>query len=205
MEVTEDILRYCYPQAEDLNIRLFVDPINQTFEEFEINSIDRAAAFLAQVGHESGQLHFVKENLNYSAQSLVRVFPKYFTPEIAQEYDRQPERIANRVYANRMGNGPELSGDGWRFRGRGLIQITGKNNYIDCGRGLNMDLSFNPKYLETAEGAARSAGWFWNSRGLNAYADQGDIKTITRKINGGYIGLEERTELYQTALSVLRG
>jgi putative chitinase len=202
---TVDILKDCLPEASDQNIEIFAEPISLTCEEFDIMTPQRAAAFIAQVGHESGNLKFVKENLNYSAQGLVKIFPKYFNAETANHYNRNPEAIANRVYANRMGNGDEASGDGWRFRGRGLIQLTGHDNYVKCGAGLNVDLINDPTYLETPEGAARSAGWFWNSRNLNSLADAGDIKTMTKKINGGFIGLEDRIKHYEHALHVLGG
>jgi putative chitinase len=202
---TVEILRDCLPEASIQNVELFADPIERTCQEFDIVTPWRTAAFIAQVGHESCNLKFVKENLNYSAQGLLKVFPKYFDAETANRYNRNAEAIANRVYANRMGNGNEASGDGWRYRGRGLIQLTGKHNYTKCGEGLNVDLISDPTYLESPEGAARSAGWFWNSRGLNTFADVGDIKNMTKRINGGFIGLEDRIKHYEHALHVLGG
>lgn len=205
MEITTDILAACLPEANPLNIELFVEPLSNTCAEFDISTPERMAAFIAQCGHESGNLKYVKENLNYSAQGLLKTFPKYFDGGNVGRYDRNPEAIANRVYANRMGNGPEESGDGWRFRGRGLIQLTGRVNYEKCGAGLNIDLMADPTYLETPEGAARSAGWFWYVNRLNTLADAGDIKTMTKKINGGYIGLDDRIRHYEHILHTLRG
>lgn len=168
--------------------------------EFDISDAKCSAMFLAQILHESSRLTAVKENLNYSEQGLLITFKKYFDRNSARKYARQPEKIANRVYANRMGNGPEESGDGWRFRGRGLIQITGRDNYTLCGNDLGKDLVKDPGYLETTEGAARSAGWYWNMRGLNKSARIGDIKTNTRLINGGLKGYDDRVSLYNKAL-----
>jgi putative chitinase len=159
--------------------------------------------FLAQVLHESAMLSATVENLNYSELNLAKVFINYFDRNTAKKYARQPQKIANRVYANRMGNGDEISGDGWKFRGRGLIQLTGKANYIACGRNLGIDLIKNPDYLTTPEGAARSAGWFWQSHNLNKTADVGDVTGNTRIINGGNRGVDHRAELYRRLLSLL--
>jgi len=157
--------------------------------EYEINTPHRVAAFLAQCAHESGGFKFLKENLNYKAASLRKVFPKYFTDDAtAARYANKGEMIANRVYANRMGNGPEESGDGYRYCGRGLIQLTGKNNYTLFAGSLDISVEECSEYLQTFEGAVQSACYFWESTGLNKEADAGDIKTMTRKINGGYIG-----------------
>jgi putative chitinase len=197
--ITPEILKECLPEASMQSCQAFAEPMAAACAEFEINTPMRLAAFIAQVGHESGNLRFVKENLNYSAQGLVKVFPKYFNEQTAMQYQRNPEAIANRVYANRMGNGPEESGEGWAYRGRGLIQLTGKNNYYTCMEALGID---DPSYFETPEGAARSAAWFWHSRNLNAVADTGDIKKMTKLINGGFIGLEDRIKHYNHALDV---
>lgn len=203
--ITVDILQACLPQANPQAVELFAEPISNTCAEFDISTTNRVAAFIAQCGHESGNLKYVKENLNYSAQGLCKVFPKYFNSGNAAQYERNPEAIANRVYANRMGNGPEESGDGWAFRGRGLIQLTGKTNYEKCGAGLGVDLISDPSYLESPEGAARSAGWFWSVNKLNSLADISDIKTMTKKINGGFIGLEDRIKHYEHILHILEG
>lgn len=172
--------------------------------DYEINTPKRVAAFLAQCAHESGNFRVLKENLNYQAASLMRVWPRYF-PDMstAQSYAHNQEKIANRAYANRMGNGDEASGDGWKFCGRGLIQLTGKSNYTAFAESIETPLEEIPDFLGTFEGAAQSACWFWETNNLNKLADAGDIKTMTRVINGGYLGLEERTNHYNHALHVL--
>ncbi len=170
--------------------------LDQSMIEFGIDTSRRQSMFLAQVLHESGMLSLVEENLNYSEHGLLKTFKKYFDRNRAARFARNPQRIANRVYANRMGNGSEDSGDGWRFRGRGLIQLTGKNNYIACGKELGVDLIKNPDYLLTPDGAAKSAGWFWETNKLNRTADNRDIEGNTKIINGGFNGLDHRTSLY---------
>ena len=167
--------------------------LDAAMARYEIDTPARMAAFLAQLAHESGQLQRWNENLGYRWQRLRQVFPKYFkTDAEAQAFDRQDERIANRVYGGRLGNGPEDSGDGWRYRGRGPIQLTGKDNYRTCGAAIGVDLVSQPERLETPEVGCLAAGWFWSKRGLNALADAGDFVAITKKINGGLIGLEDR-------------
>lgn len=156
-----------------------------TLQRFDILTPRRIAAFLAQLGHESLSLSRVEENLNYSAQRLLEVFPTYFSAADAREYARQRDRIANRVYANRLGNGPERSGDGWRYRGRGLIQVTGLDNYVWIGGILGLDLASTPELLTKAEHATSSAGAYWHGRGLNALADSRDFLALSRKINLG--------------------
>lgn len=169
-----------------------------------LNTRNRVAGFLAQCGHESAQFRIVRENLNYSAEGLRRVFPKYFpTLDLAVEYARQPEKIASRVYADRMGNGPEASGDGWKFRGRGFIQLTGRENYTKCGEDLGLDLANNPEMVEGTKAAMATALWYWQKNNLNKYADADDIKGMTKAINGGYHGLDERTRYYTKAKQVL--
>ncbi len=182
----------------------WTDALNKILPEYEINSSLRVAAFLAQCAHESGNFKFLTENLNYRWESLRKVFPRYFpTDELAQQYARQPEKIANRVYANRMGNGDEASGDGWRYRGRGLIQLTGKDNYFWFAQSIDTLIEDVPAYLETFEGAIQSACWFWETNKLNQWADQKDILTLTKRINGGTIGLEDRKKHYAHALHIL--
>ena len=172
-------------------------------EEYQINTPKRVAAFLAQCAHESGGFVFVTENLNYSASGLMRIFKNYFkTPEIAKEYERNPQKIANRVYANRMGNGDEASNEGFKFRGRGILQLTGKDNYFWFAASLEITPEQAAEYLETFEGAAQSACWFWETNKLNALADAGDIRQMTKRINGGYIGLEDREHHYALALNM---
>ena len=168
---------------------------------YDINTPERVAAFLAQCAHESGNFKFLKENLNYKAASLRKVFPKYFPDDAtAAAYANKPEKIANRVYGNRMGNGDEASGDGFRYMGRGLIQLTGKNNYTIFAASIDTPLEQIPEYLQTFEGAVQSACWFWEQNGLNQWADKKDILTLTKKINGGTIGLEDRQKHYHHAL-----
>jgi putative chitinase len=149
---------------------------------------------------------FLKENLNYKWASLRKVFPKYFpTDELAQAYEKQPQRIANRIYGSRMGNGDEASGDGFRYCGRGLIQLTGRNNYDAFAESIETPVEEIPAYLETFEGAVQSACWFWETNNLNQFADADDIKTMTRRINGGFIGLEDRIKHYEHAKHVFGG
>ena len=172
-------------------------------EEYEINTPKRVAAFLAQCGHESGGFVFVTENLNYSASGLQRVFPKYFpTMEIAKQYERNAKKIASKVYADRMGNGDEASGDGFKFRGRGILQLTGKNNYFWFAASLEITPEQAVDYLETFEGAAQSACWFWSENKLNRFVDADDFKGLTRAINGGYIGYDDRKHHYEIALNM---
>ena len=171
--------------------------------DYEIDTPQRVAAFLAQCAHESGGFKFLKENLNYRAVTLRKVFPKYFPDDaIAEAYAMRPEQIANRVYASRMGNGGEHSGDGFRYCGRGLIQLTGKQNYTRFAESIDTPVEEIPEFLATFEGAVQSACWFWETNNLNKEADAGDIKTMTRKINGGFIGLEDRIKHYEHALHV---
>lgn len=172
---------------------------------YGIDTPQRLAAFIAQCAHESGNFRILRENLNYRAETLMKTWPKYFpTMEIAKMYEKKPQMIANRAYANRMSNGDEASGDGWRYLGRGLIQLTGKENYTWFGASIGVDdMDEVVEYLGTFEGAVQSACWFWEQRELNNEADAGDIKTMTKKINGGYIGLDDRIKHYQHALHVL--
>jgi putative chitinase len=183
------------------------DALESCLPDYDINTPQRVASFIAQCAHESGGFKILKENLNYRWQTLRSIFPKYFpTDEIAQRYASLPnkaEAIANKVYSNRMGNGPEDSGDGFQFCGRGLIQLTGRTNYEDFAMSIETPVEEMPEYLQTFEGAVQSACWFWETRGLNAYADKGDIKGMTKKINGGYIGLEDRIKHYNHALHVI--
>ncbi len=179
------------------------EAISEILPEYEITTPQRVAAFLAQCAHESGGFVFLKENLNYKAASLRRVFPKYFPDDAtAAQYAGRQEMIANRVYANRMGNGDEASGDGWRYCGRGLIQLTGKNNYTFFAGSLDIPVEEASEYLQTFEGAVQSACFFWEQNKLNQWADKGDILTLTKRINGGTIGLEDRIKHYEHALHI---
>ncbi len=183
--------------------------LSRLLPDYEINTPRRIAAFVAQCAHESGGFTALRENLNYKAVTLRKIFPKYFpTDEMAQQYATMPNKqqaIANLVYANRMGNGPPESGDGWRFAGKGLIQLTGKDNYTWFAASLGISVEEAAEYLETFEGAAQSACWFWETNKLNQWADAGDILMLTKRINGGTIGLEDRKKHYEHALHVLGG
>jgi putative chitinase len=206
MQVTLELLQKICPKTRADVLSKYVQPINTVAEHFEINTPKRMAAFLAQTAHESGGFNFIKENLNYSAEGLQKIFKKYFpTPELAQQYARQPEKIANRVYSGRMGNGDEASGDGWKFCGRGVIQLTGRFNYTKFAESLEMDIDEAVAYLETPEGAVVSAGWFWDKNKLNAICDRDDFILLTKRINGGTIGLKDRQHHYEIALPVLAG
>ncbi|CAA7615112.1 glycoside hydrolase family 19 protein [Magnetospirillum sp. SS-4] len=198
-----DILRAALPAARSTDIARFATPLTEACAEWGIDTPLRLAAFLAQIAHESGQLRLLAENLNYSAEALLRIFPRHFDAGQAAAYARQPERIGSRVYANRMGNGDEAGGDGWRYRGRGLIQVTGHDNYAACGTALGVDLIAQPELLEQPGSAARSAGWFWHRHDLNRLADARDIATITRRINGGLTGLDDRKACYAHACAAL--
>ena len=175
-------------------------------EDYEINTPKRIAAFMAQCGHESGGFVWLTENLNYSAAGLMKTFAKYFPDQAtAIAYARQPDKIANKVYANRMGNGNEASGDGAKFKGRGLIQVTGKDNYFWFASSLGITPEEASEYMQTFEGAAQSACWYWEQASQNKLADAGDILTMTKRINGGTIGLADRQKHYAHALHVLGG
>jgi putative chitinase len=180
------------------------EALNAILPEYGINTPERVAAFIAQCAHESGGFKFLKENLNYKAESLLKVFPKYFkTLDEARAYEKKPEKIANKIYGNRMGNGNEASGDGWRYCGRGLIQLTGKENYSWFAASLEIPVEEASEYLETFEGAVQSACWFWEENKLNQWADKKDILTLTKRINGGTIGLDDRIKHFNHALHVL--
>jgi putative chitinase len=181
--------------------------IPETSSKFEINTPLRLAHFLAQCGHESGGFKLTKENLNYSATGLKGTFSKYFKePGLAESYQRKPEKIANKVYANRMGNGPESSGDGAKYCGRGFIQLTGKDNYAAFGRSINEDMTLNPEKVSTHY-PLLSAAWFFNKNGLNKIADGGStdavVTLITKKVNGGTIGLPDRIKHFKEYYSLL--
>ena len=185
-------------------VEQWYNALSQLFPDYEINTPQRIAAFMAQCAHESGEFMFLSENLNYKAASLRKIFGKYFTDDAtAQAYEKKPEKIANRIYANRMGNGPEESGDGYKFCGRGLIQLTGKDNYTFFAGSLGIKVEEAAEYMKTFEGAAQSACWFWENNNLNQWADKGDILTLTKRINGGTIGLDDRIKHYEHALHVL--
>lgn len=178
--------------------------LNNLLPKYEIDSPQRIAAFIAQCSHESGHFEKLVENLNYGVTGLATTWPKRFTTaELVNKYARQPEAIANFVYSNRLGNGDELSGDGWKYRGRGIIQLTGKYNYQKFADSVGMNLEQVIDYLETKQGATEAACLFWKNNNLNRYADNGDIRGMTKVINGGFLGLSEREENYKKALTIL--
>jgi len=182
----------------------WLEPLKETFEKYGIDTAKRQAAFIGQCMHESGGFKLLEENLNYSAKALMATWPSRFpTEEMANQYARNPEKIANKVYGGRMGNGTEETGEGWKYRGRGIKQLTGKENYDRCGSGLCVDLVGNPDLLLEPKYAALSAGWFWNKHNLNDLADKADIETMTKRINGGLLGLDARKAAIQKAESVL--
>ena len=205
MAISQEQLAQILPGNQHLEH--WTEALNKILPDYDINTPQREAAFLAQCAHESGGFTALHENLNYRAVTLRKVFPKYFPDDhIAEQYASQPnkaELIANRVYANRMGNGDEASGDGFRYCGRGLIQLTGKSNYQSFADSLEMAVEDVPAFLETFEGAIQSACWFWEANNLNQYADTDDILTMTKRINGGTIGLEDRKKHYEHAKHVL--
>ena len=195
--ITAEQFAQIFPRNKDP--QGWVTSMTETFPNYGIDQPHRIAAFLAQCGHESGGWTTFEENLNYSAQGLQSIFGSHFHGD-ADQYARQPEKIANRIYCNRMGNGDEASGDGWKYRGRGPIQLTGKANYTKFAQDMFDDwqnLLDNPDWVTyDKDFALMSAIWFWNAYNLNHYADIGDIKTMTKIINGGYLGLDERQQLY---------
>jgi putative chitinase len=180
----------------------WLEPLEETFTKYDISTPQRQAAFIGQCAHESGNFKVLQENLNYSAEGLMKTWPSRFaTKEIADQYARQPAKIAGKVYNGRLGNTSEE--EAAKYLGRGLIQLTGKENYANCGSGLGVDLVGNPDWLSDPKYAALSAGWFWNKKGLNSLADASDIETMTKRINGGLIGLDDRKAKIAKALSVL--
>ena len=182
----------------------WLGPLADTFTKYGINTTQRQACFIGQCQHESNNFRTLEENLHYSAAGLMRVWPSRFPNlEVANQFAGNAEKIANKVYAGRMGNGDEESGDGWKYHGRGLIQLTGKDNYANCGSSLSVDLLGNPDMLLDPKYAALSAGWFWGKKGLNSLADSQDYDTMTKRINGGLIGLDDRKAKIAKAISVL--
>jgi putative chitinase len=192
-------------QLKQLHIgEQWVEPLNQTFSRFDISTPAQQASFIGQASHESGNFKTLEENLQYRAETLMRVWPKRFpTLEFAKQYEKNPKKIANSVYSNRMGNRDEASGDGHRFRGRGLFQLTGHSNYFHAGKALGEDFVMNPDLVATPMFAALTAGFFWQTHKLNQYADARDYVTMTKKINGGTIGLADRQKHIAHALEVL--
>lgn len=180
----------------------WLEPLNATFAKYDISTPKRQAAFIGQCSHESANFKTLEENLNYSPERLMQVWPSRF-PDMATaiKYGHQPQLLANKVYAGKLGNNQE--NDGWNFHGRGLIQLTGRENYANCGQALGVDLIATPNLLTIPEYAALSAGWFWNRKQLNSLADSGDFDTMTKRINGGLNGLDDRKAKIAKALSIL--
>jgi putative chitinase len=201
MEIRQDQLAQFLPNNP--YVEQWCDALNKILPDYDITTVNRIAAFLGETYVESDAYTALHENLNYTAQSLCRVWPSHFTPDIADQYAHQPEKIANRAYAGRMGNGDEASGDGWNFCGRGLIQITGRSNYQAFADSLQMDVNDVPAFLQTFEGAIQSACWFWENNNLNQYADAGNIKELSIKINGGELGLPQREQQCTRAYQIL--
>jgi len=192
-----------YDQLDALGIdHKWLAPLEETFAKYDISTPVRQACFMGQCAHESGNFKTLQENLNYSAEGLMKTWSSRFpTKEIADQYARQPAKIAGKVYNGRLGNTSEE--EAAKFLGRGLIQLTGKENYANCGSGIGVDLLSDPALLLDPRYAALSAGWFWNKKGLNSLADSGDFETMTKRINGGLIGLEDRKAKIAKALSIL--
>ena len=200
MPITVQQLLEILPNAGQV-AGVFVPVLNTAMSRYQIVGTKRIAAFIAQVGHESSHLTRLVENLSYSADALRRNWPSRFSVVLASAVARKPEQIANIAYGNRMGN--SAAGDGWKYRGRGLIQITGKNNYRACGEALGLDLIAQPELLEKPQHACMSAAWFWAINGLSTLADVGKFDAITQRINGGQNGAADRQALYSRALKVL--
>lgn len=188
---------------------VWTDPLNATFERFNILTPRQQAAFIGQCSHESANFRVLEENLNYRAATLLKLFPRTprrpwgFTPEEAAAYERQPKKIANRIYGNRMNNRDEASGDGYRFRGRGILQLTGAANYHHASKALGVDFIMEPDLVATPQYAALTAGWFWDTQKLNPLAEVGNMLALTKRINGGTIGLDDRIKHTNEALALL--
>ena len=182
----------------------WLEPLNNTFEKYQINTPTRQAAFIGQCQHESNNFRSLEENLHYSAASLMRVWPSRFPSiDVANQYANNPEKIANKVYGGRADLGNTEDGDGWHFHGRGLIQLTGRSNYTICGQALGQPFSSEPSLVSEPLWACMSAGWFWNKKGLNALADNEDWNTMTKRINGGTLGLDDRINKIHKAMDIL--
>lgn len=204
-QITIEQLQQIVPKAKVSDLERILSALNHQLPKFNIDTPLRQAHFIAQIAHESGSFRYTSENLNYSAKALQAVFGKYFkTDEDAEQYARKPEEIANVVYANRMGNGDTQCGDGWRYRGRGLIQLTGKENYSQCSQFLGKDLVEQPELVsDEPDTSVAAACWYWLQRRLNDYADADDVKGLTKRINGGYHGLDDRKAFLTRCKSVL--
>jgi len=192
--IDQETIKQVFPHAKKEIIAALVENFDELSKSYEIDTPLKWAHFLAQTGHESGGFTTVEENLNYRPETLDAIFPKYFKDVDSEDYAHQPAKIANHVYCNRMGNGDEESGDGYKFRGRGLIQLTGKSNYSSMAKDLGVELEDLVQHLHTPDGCVESAAWFWHKNGINKLAEQDDVVAVTKKVNGGTIGLTERTK-----------
>lgn len=207
--LTKELLLTIVPEARitTLNLDIVVQELNLAFigqiHGVDISTRNRQAGFLSQIAVESWYFKELEENLNYSAQGLLATFPHHFDQTNVNQYAHQPAKIANRVYANHMGNNDEASGDGYKYRGRGFIQVTGKYNYSECEKFLSMDLINSPDLLASIPGAMESSVWYWNMKNINAAADVDDIVKITKLVNGGTSELKDRTTIYNQAKALL--
>jgi len=204
MNITLEQLQTLIPNAIG-GPAAWYEPLCEALPQYEINTVERVAAFIAQCSHESGGFSVLEENLNYRAATLSKLWPQRFPPGVAEQYAGKPEMIANKTYGGRMGNGSEETGEGYKYRGRGILQLTGKDNYKTCSQALFQDGSLleDPDLLLDPYYAIHSACWFWNKNKLNQFADSGDLTTMTKKINGGTIGLEDRIKHYDHAVEIL--
>ena len=203
--ITSDLIKTAFPKIK-LPVEEFVSILNKILPEYDINTKERIVGFLAQTGHESGGYTKFVENLNYGAEGLCSTWPKRFpTLASAKPYARTPEKIGNKVYCDRMGNGPEASGDGWKYRGRGLIALTGKSMYQNFANYINKPLSECVEYCSSLEGSIESACWFWKENNLNRFCDKSDLKGLCKAINGGLIGFSERQKLYVEIEMLFKG
>lgn len=200
-DFTSEKLGAIIPNAA-YGVDVWFNELSEMLPVFEITSVARVAAFVAQTAHESGGYRALTENLNYSSDRLAAIWPKHFSGIDVAPYNRNPQAIANRAYRNRMGNGDEASGDGWKYRGRGLIQLTGKDNYSRFAEYAEISPEDAAEYLETPRGAVHSACWFWYANDLNTFADAGDFEGMTKRINGGTIGLADRVKHYNEAVHI---
>lgn len=202
--MTYEDIKNIYPLIKGDNIKMYQPFLNKWMSHYGITTPERQAHFIAQIMHESSFFRRTEENLNYSALGLLSTFPSRFTKKEAFMYAGMPEQIANRAYANKGGNGDEHSGDGWKYRGRGLMQITLKDNYKELSADWGIDVLNHPDLLKIPEWAVRSACWYWWKRGLNKIADTGSVKDVTRKINTGLLGLKEREDLFKKAILIFK-
>lgn len=202
MNITPELLATCFPSNKDT--KGLAAALNEVLPRYDITSKERIASFLSQCGHESGGFTKLRENLNYSAQRLTEVWPSRFPSlDAAKPYDHNPQKIANKVYAGRFGNGDETSGDGFKFSGRGAIQLTFKSNYEQFAKAIGKSLEETVAYCETMAGAIESACWFWNNKKINPVADTGNVAAVTKMVNGGNLGLAERDALYKKIIALL--